>query len=120
MRFSVVAAFAALLAASGVYGQAPTQTKMGVEQPTQAPSLDPAGTVHGCFGSIGDLVKNSTNDFNSQSLCIGFCRGIRKVVAATGMAKDCYCGDKYPPKSSLVEDSKCDYPCSGFGFHACK
>lgn len=117
---SSILAFAAVFAAGGVYGQAPTNTKMGVQQPTQPPSLDPAGTVHGCYASIGELVKNSTNDFNSMSLCVGFCRAIRKVVAATGAAKDCYCGDKYPPKSSLVEDSKCDYPCSGFGFHACK
>lgn len=117
MKTSLTILAAALLAATGAYGQTKA---MGVEKPTQAPSLNPEGTVHGCYGSIGELAKNSTNQFNSQGLCIGFCRAIRKVVAATGAGSDCYCGDKYPPKSSLVADSKCNYPCTGFGEDACK
>lgn len=33
--------------------------------------------------------------------------------------KNCLCGNAYPPKDSLVEDEKCNYPCPAFGMEAC-
>ena len=31
----------------------------------------------------------------------------------------CFCADTYPSRLSLVDDDKCNYPCPGYGLHAC-
>ncbi|KAI1871553.1 uncharacterized protein JN550_004547 [Neoarthrinium moseri] len=75
-------------------------------------------TVHGCYSSLGNLVLNATSKFNTQGLCATACRGMDKVVGAS-FSESCYCGDKYPPKNTLVDDSECTEPCPGFGDEAC-
>ncbi|ORY60847.1 uncharacterized protein BCR38DRAFT_348970 [Pseudomassariella vexata] len=75
-------------------------------------------TVHGCYSSLGSLVKNATIEFNSQGSCAEACRSMGKYVGASN-ANDCYCGDKYPPLNTLVDDSECTEPCPGFGAQAC-
>lgn len=31
----------------------------------------------------------------------------------------CYCADTYPPRLSILEDEKCDWPCFGYSREAC-
>ncbi|CAK7241864.1 MAG: hypothetical protein STHCBS139747_003335 [Sporothrix thermara] len=98
---------------------AATTTKMGVEQPSSAPVYMQA-VVQGCFSSAGDLVLNSTQPFNSISKCgQDVCQAIGKAVAASSAGSECYCGDSYPPNSTLVDDKYCNAPCTGFGQDAC-
>jgi cell wall integrity and stress response component len=73
----------------------------------------------GCFSSIGELqLIQPQPDFNSRGKCNQICRELEKYVA--GMySDDCYCGDKYPPKSTLVDDEECNEPCPGINQEAC-
>ncbi|KAL1900523.1 hypothetical protein Sste5346_002246 [Sporothrix stenoceras] len=98
---------------------AATTTKMGVEQPSSTPIyMQPV--VQGCFSSSGDLVFNSTQPFNSRGQCgQTVCQAIGKNVAASTEGSKCYCGDSYPPNSTLVDDKYCNAPCTGFGQDAC-
>ncbi|CAK7563372.1 MAG: hypothetical protein SEPTF4163_001240 [Sporothrix epigloea] len=109
-----VAGFAASAVAA-----AATTTKMGVEQPSSAP-IYKQPVVQGCFSSAGDLVFNSSQAFNSRGECgQTICQAMGKAVAASTEGSKCYCGDSYPPNSTLVEDKYCNAPCTGFGQDAC-
>ncbi len=88
-----------------------------VEPPAEDPVRGTA-TVHGCYSSVGDLQLNSTMAFNAEGQCVAVCRGIGTYVAAS-QAESCYCGDKYPPAGTLVDDSQCYEACPGFAIAAC-
>jgi cell wall integrity and stress response component len=75
-------------------------------------------TIHGCYSSVGGLRLNETNTFNSQGSCGTACRGVGAYVAAT-QGNSCYCGDTYPPASTLVDDDQCDEACPGYSTNAC-
>ena len=96
---------------------AATAVATSLEQPPANPQLG-ASTVHGCYASVGELQLSGTNTFNSQSSCAASCQGAGAFVAAT-KGKSCYCGDKYPPASTLVDDSQCDQACPGYDRDAC-
>lgn len=40
-------------------------------------------------------------------------------MSATTAGNECYCGNEYPPKDTLVDDSKCNVGCPGWGASAC-
>jgi cell wall integrity and stress response component len=65
--------------------------------------------------SIGNL------DFNTKDKCaVTNCKAQGYAVAASMGGAECYCGDKYPPKAALVDDSNCNTKCPGFGWQACE
>ncbi|KAF3010190.1 hypothetical protein E8E14_009800 [Neopestalotiopsis sp. 37M] len=87
----------------------------------QAAAEDPVKgveTIHGCYSSIGELTLNGTNEFNTEGLCSTTCAGAGFAVGAS-YSSDCYCGDKYPAESTLVDDSECNEPCPGYDTQAC-
>lgn len=87
----------------------------------QPPPQDPArgsDKVRGCYASKGELTLLTLEDANSRGVCNEACRAKNKNVAATSL-DDCFCGDKYPPKSTKVDDDKCGEPCPGYGLEAC-
>ncbi|KAL1847271.1 hypothetical protein VTK73DRAFT_10381 [Phialemonium thermophilum] len=115
------AGWTALLAASSALAaSAATSTfKTGVEEPSAPPMLG-TPVVQGCFSSQGELKFDSIQTFNSKSKCaIDICLAKGKPVAGTMGANQCFCGDKYPPKAALVNDSNCNAGCSGFDKEAC-
>ncbi|KAI1249263.1 hypothetical protein MGN70_008875 [Eutypa lata] len=90
-------------------------------QPSPQTPAHGSDTVKGCYGSKGELVLQSEikeGDFNSRGKCNELCRSKNKNVAATNL-DSCYCGDKYPPKSKLVDDDQCSEPCPGTDLEAC-
>lgn len=98
---------------------ATTTAASNLEEPSAAPTLG-AQIVQGCFSSWGNLVFNSTPSFNTKSACaFDLCHAGGFEVAATSGGNQCYCGNEYPPKESVVDDSKCDVPCPGYGVEAC-
>ena len=87
----------------------------------QPPPQDPArgsDKVRGCYASKGELTLVTLSDANSRGVCNEACRAKNKNVAATSL-DDCFCGDKYPAKSTKVDDDKCGEPCPGYGLEAC-
>ncbi|KAF4454254.1 hypothetical protein F53441_3254 [Fusarium austroafricanum] len=89
---------------------------------TQLPAEDPVpgqATSHGCFSALPD--NYGTKDggtFSTSGWCTKFCRTGGKAVAILHM-NDCSCADVYPPKKSLVDDDKCDWPCAGYPMETC-
>lgn len=105
--------------ATALPAYAATTTAANLEEPSAAPTLG-AQVVQGCFNSWGNLIFNSTPSFNSKSACaVDICYAGGFKVAATSGGNQCYCGDEYPPENALVDDSKCDTPCPGYGVQAC-
>ncbi|KAK3935300.1 putative wsc domain protein [Diplogelasinospora grovesii] len=123
---SIVTAAAALLAATHVLAAtgtgtntAPSSTSTGVEEPSTAPVLNQI-TTQGCFSSQGELVLNGTLQFNTKGSCgTDTCLKLGYPVAATSGGNQCYCGKKYPPKDTLVDDKNCNVGCTGFDLQAC-
>lgn len=77
-------------------------------------------THQGCYSSSGDLKKMTNLDFNAIDSCSKICIEEGFEVAGTQAGFECWCGHTYPPKEDYEEDGKnCNYPCSGFGDHAC-
>ncbi|KAK3306044.1 uncharacterized protein B0T15DRAFT_216984 [Chaetomium strumarium] len=103
----------------GRVGRVARAVPKGEQQPITPPVLD-SPTVQGCFKSSGDLVFNTTIKYNTIGICAtDTCyHGGFAVGGSTG-GNQCWCGNSYPPKDDLVEDSKCNVPCPGFGDHAC-
>jgi cell wall integrity and stress response component len=103
----------ALLALAGMASAAGTAKQKAPE----IPSLGSI-TTHGCYNSSGEMSLDATNQFNTDGICAQGCLAKGKPVAAS-YSKECWCGDKYPPKMTLVDDSQCTEPCPGFGEVAC-
>jgi cell wall integrity and stress response component len=92
----------------------------GEEQPITTPVLD-TPTVQGCFKSSGDLKFNTTIKWNTIGECAtNVCYKAGFAVGGSTGGNQCWCGNTYPPKDDLVEDSECNVPCPGYGDHACK
>jgi cell wall integrity and stress response component len=90
-----------------------------------APSPEPSTiayktlTYKGCFSSGDGLTKNSTYVFNSKGYCQTQCVPLDFSVQATHNSDECWCGNYIPPASDIVDDSKCDDPCSGINTEMC-
>lgn len=96
-----------------------TSTATAVQSPSAAPTLG-SPISQGCFSSWGDMILNSTVKFNSMGGCItALCTPAGYTVGAMTGGNECYCGTEYPPKDTLVEDSKCNVGCPGYGVEAC-
>lgn len=76
-------------------------------------------TYEGCFSSGDGLSKNSTYTYNSKGYCQTQCVPIDAAVQATYNGNECWCGNELPPADTLVDDSKCDSPCSGIDTEMC-
>lgn len=119
---AVVAAAVPAFAADATIADSASSTSAstGIQSPSAQPTL---GTQisQGCFSSWGDLIYNATQKFNSMGKCateICYDGGFN-VAAMTG-GSECYCGSKYPPKDTVVDDDKCNTPCPGYGQEACQ
>ncbi|KAI0389267.1 hypothetical protein F5Y17DRAFT_135312 [Xylariaceae sp. FL0594] len=115
MSLRLVAAAVALAFSS--LGHAAGQTGPAKEVPAGTPSLG-TDTVAGCFNALADMKLVATNEFNAQGLCARQCRESNKPVGAT-YSRFCYCGTMLPNKKNLLDDSKCNEPCPGYGTQAC-
>lgn len=118
MRSSSIA-IAALLSAMSAMAATSTQSK-GIEEPSSPPMLNTA-VVQGCYSSAGELKYHSSEMFNSKSKCAtDICFKLGKAVAGTMGGNQCFCGDKYPPKKALANDTDCNIGCTGFDIQACE
>ncbi|SPO03283.1 related to cell wall integrity and stress response component 1 [Cephalotrichum gorgonifer] len=91
--------------------------------PEQKPITTPrtgAETSQGCFSDLGEL--KDTEEYKAEGVSSGFCKNLALKVKAKVFAMKgghCYFGQTYPPKDTLVDDSKCDFPCPGYGLESC-
>lgn len=106
-----------LWAVTALLAVSPLVSAVGTQKPPQQPVLG-TDTVHGCYKSKGSMTKEGSGQFMSQGYCATACRKLKKSVGATS-SSDCFCGDKYPPKSTLTKDEECSEPCPGFDEDAC-
>lgn len=114
-----VSVLAATILLAAVPALADSTVTKGVEEPSAAPTLG-AQIVQGCFASKGELVFKGTPEFNSKSSCAkDTCKALGLPVAGTMGGNQCYCGDKYPPKAALTNDSDCNVGCTGYDQQAC-
>lgn len=74
----------------------------------------------GCYSSAGPLKEDNTNTFQTSGSCQQVCGGEEQhaVMAITG-GSTCYCGDVLPGLDKMVDKSKCNSPCQGFGQQMC-
>ncbi|KAH6606080.1 hypothetical protein Trco_005233 [Trichoderma cornu-damae] len=88
----------------------------------QVPSAQPVPNAirsQGCWSSLGNMTKTSiTGTIVSSGKCATYCISNQYPVA--GLAADvCYCGMVYPPVGTVVDDSKCNFPCPAYPIEAC-
>lgn len=66
------------------------------------------------------MIFNATTKYMSMGACAtDLCIPAGFLTSATTAGNECYCGNEYPPKSTLVDDSKCNVGCPGWGASAC-
>jgi cell wall integrity and stress response component len=109
--------------------------------PMQIPTIQPPMfnqfTYQGCFTDSGTLKLNTSRkntgemmDFGrgvekdngvTSGLCLEWCGrdGLGKGVFALTAGSQCWCGDEYPPESTITDIKKCNIPCSGFDREYC-
>ena len=99
-------------------GAAQVSGKDQIQKPAQSPLINQM-TSQGCFSALpSDADSHGSFAFMTTGECGNSCTKEKKLVAIT-FGSICYCSDKYPAKSSLVDDSLCDEPCPGYAMEAC-
>ena len=99
-------------------GAAQVSGKDQIQKPAQSPLINQM-TSQGCFSALpSDADSHGSFAFMTTGECGNSCTKEKKPVAIT-LGSTCYCSDKYPAKSSLVDDSSCDEPCPGYAMEAC-
>lgn len=89
-------------------------------QLSKVPAAINQQTSQGCFKSSGDLKFNSTPQYNSLGGCAEkVCLLGGYAVAGTTGGNQCWCGNSYPRKSDLVDDSECNVDCIGYPVESC-
>ncbi|KAK3900094.1 hypothetical protein C8A05DRAFT_36263 [Staphylotrichum tortipilum] len=84
------------------------------------PAMLNGPTSQGCYKSSGSLKYISSPQYNTIGSCgKDTCLQAGYAVGGTMGGNQCFCGNTYPPKSDLVDDSKCDVGCTGYGEVAC-
>lgn len=89
-------------------------------QVPSAPPVPGAVRSQGCWSSRGNLTD--TNGVAATKVSSGSCNDycISKQFPVMGLqGVKCYCGMVYPPADDVAADTKCTYPCPGFGNEAC-
>ncbi|PNY24858.1 Uncharacterized protein TCAP_05192 [Tolypocladium capitatum] len=130
MKTSIIA-FAALLAASHVYGASDSPTRVsrgehgtkvirqakGVQKPSTFP-IPNAPTSHGCYGSAGNMTLHKTVENMSSGSCNEACKADNFWVSGLH-GPQCFCGYSYPSDKDVVADNNCNYPCPSYDLEAC-
>ncbi|KAH7174697.1 uncharacterized protein B0J16DRAFT_183861 [Fusarium flagelliforme] len=99
-------------------GAAQVSGRRQIQTPAQSPVLNEM-TSQGCFSALpSDAEPHGSGAFLASGACWDYCTKENKNVAITS-GSTCYCSDNYPAKSSLVDDSSCDWPCPGYAMEAC-
>ncbi|OLN96077.1 Cell wall integrity and stress response component 1 [Colletotrichum chlorophyti] len=110
----------ALLAALS-FGLSAAQTSTaasGVQRPTAVPRPG-AITSHGCYNMSSTTWKKYPVENISIGSCTEECQIKQQKNVAAANGEDCYCGDTYPPGSSLTDDKFCNFPCPFYPEEAC-
>ena len=99
-------------------GAAQVSGRSQIQEPAKSPLMNQM-TPQGCFSALpSDADSHGSGPFMANGACGDSCTKENKLVAIT-FGSTCYCSDKYPAKSSLVDDSSCDEPCPGYAMEAC-
>jgi cell wall integrity and stress response component len=99
-------------------GAAQVSGRRQLQTPAQSPVLNQM-TSQGCFSTLpSDAESHGSGSFLASGECWNSCTKENKNVAITS-GSTCYCSDNYPAKSSLLDDSSCDWPCPGYAMEAC-
>ncbi|RFN44156.1 protein slg1 [Fusarium flagelliforme] len=99
-------------------GAAQVSGRRQIQTPAQSPVLNEM-TSQGCFSALpSDAEPHGSGAFLASGACWDSCTKKNKNVSITS-GSTCYCSDNYPAKSSLVDDSSCDWPCPGYAMEAC-
>ncbi|KAM0246905.1 hypothetical protein ACHAQJ_010044 [Trichoderma viride] len=89
-------------------------------QSPSAPPVPGAVRPQGCWSSKGNLT--ATTGVKATEVSSGSCNKycISKDFAVMGLQGDqCLCGNVYPPADDVADDTKCNFPCPGYGNEAC-
>lgn len=96
-------------------------TLVAAQNPLQRPAVVPVSgraTPQGCFGSLSATASGERVKYACAGVCLKRCKDEGKAVMVLHMVY-CYCADTYPPRLSILEDEKCNWPCPGYGLEAC-
>ncbi|KLU85498.1 hypothetical protein MAPG_04521 [Magnaporthiopsis poae ATCC 64411] len=119
--FTIATAVVALFAGAVVADPpTPGQTEKGLQRKPMRPIPSDA-TVQGCFSSgLGLKMVNQSVQYNTMGKCgKEICNVLGYKVGASYQGTQCWCGNQYPPASSLVDDKQCNIPCPGYDWDAC-
>ncbi|KAJ5898892.1 hypothetical protein N7495_003636 [Penicillium taxi] len=77
-------------------------------------------TLVGCYSSDEGLTNKTSYEYQSSGWCYNHCLdNYNSAVFGMNAGSNCFCGDELPPKSSLVDSSKCDTACQGWPTDMC-
>ncbi|KAH7128892.1 hypothetical protein EDB81DRAFT_808469 [Dactylonectria macrodidyma] len=87
-------------------------------QPPASVAIPGLVTSQGCYGSLPAVALGEPMVYLSIGSCSNRC--MQRYKSVTILHLDiCFCADTYPPRHSLLDDSKCNVPCPGYPFDAC-
>ncbi|KAM0277274.1 hypothetical protein ACHAQH_005933 [Verticillium albo-atrum] len=113
---SSLSIWACLVAAASVHAQ-DTATPAIIPYEVQTPMLN-SRAYQGCFSSKGEMEDVMTAPNVTSGLCSDLC--LEQKSSVFGMSgATCYCGSKYPPEDSEVDQKNCNFRCQGYQQDTC-
>jgi cell wall integrity and stress response component len=112
IRLVSALAAAALFSMASADDSSSSSKIVSIPTPTATVAVNAMETM-GCFETGVPLEDHGKGKFVSAGSCQQICVGLDKDVLGLSEGDHCWCGDKYPPKDTKVDDKKCTSMCSG-------
>lgn len=105
-------AAAALLSMASADDASSSSKIVSIPTPTKTVAASAMQTI-GCFETGVPLEDHGKGNFVTAGSCQQICLGLEKNVLGLSEGDHCWCGDEYPPKAAMVDNSTCSTTCSG-------
>ncbi|TAQ85946.1 hypothetical protein B7494_g5710 [Chlorociboria aeruginascens] len=75
--------------------------------------------LEGCYSSSTGLTFQGEWKYQSSGYCQSQCLASNSATFAMTAAKDCWCGNEFPPVDTKAANSSCNAPCVGYDQEMC-
>ncbi|KAL5379880.1 hypothetical protein DPSP01_008162 [Paraphaeosphaeria sporulosa] len=112
IRLAALAAAALFSMASADDSSSSSSKIVSIPTPTATVAVSAMSTL-GCFATGVPLEDHGKGKFVTAGSCQQICVQLDKNVLGLSDGERCWCGDKFPPRDTKIDDKKCTSMCSG-------
>lgn len=119
IRLVSALAAAALFSMASADDTSSSSKIVSIPTPTATVRVSAMSTM-GCFATGVPLEDHGKGNFVTAGSCQQICVQLDKNVLGLSDGERCWCGDKFPPKDTKIDNKKCTSMCSGDDTTVCE